>query len=212
MRGRKLWLIWGVLVALAVVIWRGEVRRSNEISALSVRETKRLLPAPIEEIGVVEIMIKGTMYRFERATNGKWFYHGIHDASQPGHEHSIDAAQSDTIANALTGFGRMQREQQVPLKGGDDEYGVSRPDIFIIVYRSGNEAPLARYAAGSVTPDGYSRYLLPVGEASIVTVPEFHITNLLNLIEAMKAGKPAPAQANATEAAAASAAVATPAR
>jgi len=196
MRGRKLWLIWGVLVALAVVIWRGEVRRSNEISAMSVRETKHLLPAPIEEIGVVEVMAKGTMHRFERAANGKWFYHGIHDASQPGHEHNIDPAQSDTIANALTGFGRMQREQTVPLKGGDDEYGVSRPDIFIIVYRSaGNEAPLARYAAGGNTPDGYSRYLLPVGESSIVTVPEFHITNLLNLIDAMKAKAAAPAGA-----------------
>ncbi len=201
MRGRKSWLIWGVLIVLAAVIWRGEVRRSNEISAMAVRETKRLLPAPIEEIGVVEVMLRGTMHRFERAANGKWFYHGIHDASQPGHEHSIDPAQSETIANALTGFGRMQREQNVPLKGGDDEYGVSRPDIFIIVYRAANEAPLARYAAGGTTPDGYSRYLLPVGESSIVTVPEFHITNLLNLIDAMKARAAAPANASAAPAA-----------
>ncbi len=209
MRGRKLWLIWGVLIVLAVVIWRGEVRRSNEISAMSVRETKRLLPAPIEEIGVVEVMVKGTMHRFERASNGKWFYHGIHDASQPGHEHSIDATQSEAIANAFTGFGRMQREQQVPLKGGDDEYGVSRPDIFIIVYRSANAEPLARYAAGNVTPDGYSRYLLPVGAAEIVTVPEFHITNLLNLIDAMKAKAPAAAAADPAAAPASTAAAMT---
>lgn len=210
MRGRKLWLIWGLLIVLAVVIWRGEVRRSNEISAMAVRDTKRLLPAPIEEVGVVEVMVRGTMHRFERASNGQWFYHGIHDASQPGHEHSIDPAQAETIANALTGFGRMQREQQVPLKGGDDEYGVSRPDIFIIVYRTASEAPLARYAAGGTTPDGYSRYLLPVGEASIVTVPEFHITNLLNLIEAMKAKS--AVLLNASAAPAAGGAAAKPAR
>ncbi len=210
MRGRKLWLIWGVLIVLAVVIWRGEVRRSSEISATSAREAKRLLPAPIEDIGVVEVMLKGTMHRFERAGNGKWFYHGIHDASQPGHEHSIDPAQSDTIANAFTGFGRMQGEQRIPLKGGDDEYGVSRPDIFIIVYHSANDAPLARFAAGSLTPDGYSRYLLPVGGAEIVTVPEFHITNLLTLIDAMKAKVAASAPANA--ATSTTAAAAKPAR
>ncbi len=193
MRGRKIWLIWGVLVALAIVIWRAEVERSNEISATPVRVTKRLLPAPIEEIGVVEVMVTGKMHRFERATNGKWFYHGIHDASQAGHEHGIDPAQSETIATAMTGFGRMQREQQIPLKAGDDEYGVIRPDIFITVYRGSADAPLARYAAGSLTPDGYGRYLLPVGSAEIVTVPEFHIKNLLDLIAAMKAMAPAVA-------------------
>lgn len=193
MRSRKLWLIWGVLIALAVIIWRGELKRSDEISAMSVRETRRLLPVPIEEISVVEVMVKGTMHRFERAANGQWFYHGVHDASQPGHEHQINAAQSDTIATAMTGFGRMQREQTIPLKGGDDEYGIARPDVFIIVYRSSTDAPLARYAAGNLAPDGYSRYLLPVGGAEIVTVPEFHITNLLGLIDAMKAGAPAAA-------------------
>ncbi len=216
MRGRRLWLIWGVLIALAVVIWRGEVRRSNEISAMSVRETKQLLPAPIEDIGVVEVMVKGTMHRFERAANGKWFYHGIHDASQAGHEHGIDPAQSETIATAMTGFGRIQREQKIPLKAGDDEYGVTRPDIFIVVYRGSADAPLARYAAGGVTPDGYGRYLLPVGGAEIVTVPEFHITNLLDLIAAMKAMAPAaatPAAASAsTPAASPASAPAAPAR
>lgn len=187
MRARKIWLIWGVLVALAVVIWHGEVRRSDEISAQSVRETRRLLPAPIEEIGVVELLVKATMHRFERAANGQWFYHGVHDATLAGHEHQINPAQADTIANALAGFGRLQPEQQIPLKGGADDYGIMRPDIFIIVYRTGADTPLARYAAGNVTPDGYSRYLLPVGSATIVTVPEFHLTNLLDLIAAMQA-------------------------
>ncbi len=201
MRGRKLWLLWGVLIALGVVIWRAEVQRSNEISAMSVRVSKRLLPAPIEEIGVVEIMVKGTMHRFERAASGKWFYHGIHDASQAGHEHGIDPVQAETIATALTGFGRMQREQQIPLKAGDDEYGVMRPDMFLMVYRSSADAPLARYAVGGVTPDGYARYLLPVGGAEIVTVPEFHIKNLLDLIAGMNvAANAAPADAKAAKA------------
>ncbi len=206
MRGRRLWLIWGLLALLAVVIWRAELQRSDEISAMSARETKRLLPLPIEEIGVVEVMAQGTMHRFERASNGLWFYHGIHDASQAGHEHTIDPAQSDTIAQAMTGFGRMQREQQIPLKGGDDEYGIARPEMFIIVYRTSTDAPLARYAAGNVTPDGYGRYLLPVGGNEIVTVPEFHMTNLLGLIDAMKSAAPVAASAGSAPAVPAAAA------
>lgn len=186
MRGRKIWLIWGVLIVLGAVIWHAEVQRSNEISAMSLRTENRLLPAPIDEISVVEIMVKGTMHRFERAENRQWFYHGIHDASQPGHEHGIDPAQSEAIATAMTGFGRMQGEQRIPLKAGEDEYGITRPDIFIIVYRNPTDEPLARYATGMITPDGYGRYLLPVGGAEIVTVPEFHIKNLLDLIDTMK--------------------------
>ncbi len=190
MRGRKLWLVWAVVIVLAAVIWQGELRRSAEISTVKPAESKRLLPVAIDDIGGVEIMVKGTMHRFERDGTGNWFYHGMHDVAQAGHEHRADPRQAEAIATAMTAFGRMQREQRIPLKDGSDEYGVTRPDIFIMVYRPGSSAPLARFAIGSVSPDGYSRYLLPVGGSDIVTVPEFHIKNLIGLIETMKAMRP----------------------
>ena len=190
MRGRRLWLVWAAVAVLAVVIWQGEVRRSAQIGAGTPTESKRLLPVPIGDVGGVEVMVKGTMHRFERDGGGIWFYHGMHDVAQAGHEHRADPRQAGTIATAMTAFGRMQREQRIPLKDGGDEYGVARPDIFIMVYRPGSDAPLARYAIGGLSPDGYSRYLLAVGASEIVTVPEFHIKNLLGLIDAMKTLRP----------------------
>ena len=114
--------------------------------------------------------------------------------------------ENQNSPDAYLNLGRMQGEQKIPLKSDSDEYGVKQPGIFITVYRSAGAAPLASYAAGNITPDGYGRYLLPVGSAEIVTVPEFHITNLLGLIDAMKA------MAAAAPAAAPAAAAATPAR
>ncbi len=184
-RGAQL-AIWAVVVALAGAIYIGEKRRSAEINAPVAREDKRLLPAAIEEIGIVEVMIKGTMHRFERDDQGLWYYHGMHDAAQAGHEHKTDPKAAEVIDKAMIAFGRMQKERSLPLKTEQDEFGVTRPDIFLMVYRPKSAEPLARYAVGSVATDTFSRYVLPVGSADVVTVPDFHIKNLLGLIEAMK--------------------------
>ena len=183
---KKLLLIWLVLAGLAVAIFFAEIKRSERISAPVIRESKRLLPAPIEDIRAVEIMSNGAMHRFERDLDGLWIYHGIHDDTQPEHEHVTDPKIAAIIDEAMVIFDRVQREQNIPLQAGEDEFGVTRPDIFIVVYRSKTEEPLARYAVGTTATDGVSRYVLPVGAAEIVTIPDFHIKNLLTLIDAVK--------------------------
>ncbi len=185
-RGTQL-VIWTAVAALAGAIYVGEKRRSAEINAPVARVDNRLLPVAIEEISIVEVMIKGAMHRFERDDQGLWYYHGMHDAAQAGHAHKTDPKVAATIDKAMIAFGRMQRERSLPLKAEQDEFGVTRPDIFIMVYRPKAAEPLARYAVGLVATDTFSRYLLPVGSADVVTVPDFHIKNLLALIEAMKA-------------------------
>ncbi len=187
MKRGTLLAIWAVVAALAAAIYIGEHKRSAEINAPVAREDKRLLPVDIDDIGIVEIMIKGTMHRFERDDQARWYYHGMHDAAQAGHEHKTDPKAAELIDQAMVAFGRMQKERSLPLKAEQDEFGVTRPDIFIMVYRAKAAEPLARYAVGSVATDTFSRYLLPVGSADVVTVPDFHIKNLLGLIEAMKA-------------------------
>jgi len=183
---KKLIFIWLVLVGLAVAIFFAEVKRSEKISAPVVRESKRLLPAPIEDIRAVEIMSKSAMHRFERDSAGLWIYHGTHDGTQSEHEHVTDPKVAAIIHDAMVIFDRVQREQSIPLQSGEDEFGVIRPDMFIVVYRSKSEEPLARYAVGTTATDGVSRYILPVGAAEIVTIPDFHIQNLLGLIDAVR--------------------------
>ena len=183
---KRLLVIWGVLLALAVVIFIGERQRSEQMGMSNQRVVPWLLPAPMEKLGAVEVMVKGSMHRFERDTEGRWFYHGVHDASKAEHGHSTDPQMATVIDKAMTAFGRVQREQKIAIKAGDDEYGVTRPDIFILVYLPNSDEPLARYAVGTTATDSVSRYVLPVGAAEIVTIPDFHIKNLLALIDAAK--------------------------
>ncbi len=103
------------------------------------------------------------------------------------HSHRPDPKAAALIEQAMVAFGRMQRERSLPLKADQDEYGVTRPEVLIMVYRPQSTEPLAQFAVGSVATDTFSRYLLPVGSTEVVTVPDFHIKNLMSLVEAMKA-------------------------
>jgi hypothetical protein len=63
--------------------------------------------------------------------------------------------------------------------------------MIILIYGKGSLQPLAQYAVGDVAPDGLSRYVLPVGSSYVVTIANYQIDNLLNLIRAVaeKPGK-----------------------
>ena len=183
---KRLIIIWGVLLVLAVVIFIGERQRSEQLGVSTQRVVPWLLPAPMEKLGAIEIMVKGSMHRFERDAEGRWFYHGVHGDSKAEHGHSTDPQMAALIDKAMIAFGRVQREQKIALKAGEDEFGVTRPDIFILVYLPKTDEPMARYAVGITATDKVSRYVLPVGAAEIVTIPDFHIKNMLALIDAVK--------------------------
>lgn len=185
------WVVLAVLAAAIVAIERND--RANMKAEEAARDERMLLPASIFDIGAVEILNKGTLHRFERDAAGVWFYHGIHAEAQAQHEHKVDPQAAARIDKAMTGFGRTRMERQFPLNVQADEFGVTRPEIFIMVYAPRAPQPLARYAVGIVAPDGVSRYVLPVGKSNVVTIPDFHIDNLLNLIASF-AATPAPAK------------------
>jgi hypothetical protein len=185
------WVLLGVLVAVIATIQHGD--RAAGRTEGEARDERRLLPAPIAEIGAVEILNKGTLYRFERDAAGAWFYHGIHAETQQQHEHTVDAAAAERIEKALAGFGRARKEREFPLNVQADEFGVTRPDIFIMTYLPKSTQPLSRYAVGILAPDNVSRYVLPVGSTTVVTIPDFQITNLLDLIASFEpASAPVP--------------------
>jgi hypothetical protein len=183
---KRLLLIWSVLVALGVMIFIGERERSDRLDSAGPRVIPWLLPVPVADLGAVEIMVKSSMHRFERDNDGRWFYHGAHDANKAEHAHTTDPTMAAVIDKAMITFGRIQREQKIPMTAGEDEFGVTRPDMFILVYRPKSDEPLARFAVGTLATDGVSRYILPVGAAEVVTIPDFHIKGLLALIDAVR--------------------------
>ena len=143
----------------------------------NARDERALLPVSIFEIGAVEILNKGTLYRFERDAKGMWFYHGIHAEAQAQHEHTVDPAAAERIEKAMIGFGRARKERDFPLNAQADEFGVTRPEIFIMAFPPQSTQPLSRYAVGIVAPDKLSRYVLPVGSTTVVTIADYHIDN-----------------------------------
>jgi hypothetical protein len=101
-------------------------------------------------------------------------------------------------------------ERDFPLQDGGRELGVATPSMVILAYRPQELQPLAQYAVGDIAPDKYSRYILPVGKAQVVTIANYQIGNLAALIEAVaqpgSAGGPG-AQARPTSQPAAAGAV-----
>jgi hypothetical protein len=178
------WLLLSALVAAIVLIERND-RATQANAPASARDERMLIPVSMGEVGAIEIAHNGTLHRFERDTSGTWFYHGVHTGNEQQHAHSSDPATAARIETALAGFGRARMERQFPLNVQNDEFGVTRPEIFIMVYQPGQTQPLSRYAVGTVAPDRLSRYVLPVGSTHVITIPEFHIDNLLSLIQAV---------------------------
>lgn len=197
-RGRRklaaVWLVLAALVATIVLIERSD-RKTQVNGQASARDERMLVPIAIGEVGAIEVAHNGTLHRFERDTSGAWFYHGVHTGNERQHAHASDPATAERIETALAGFGRARMERQFPLNIQNDEFGVTRPDIFIMVYRPRETQPLSRYAVGVVAPDKFSRYVLPVGSTHVVTIPEFHIDNLLSLIQAVGGNVPSPSKA-----------------
>ena len=183
---RKLIAVWLLLAALVIAIVLIERHdRAASTAPDTGRDERLLLPAPIEELGAIEVAQGGTLHRFERDTTGAWFYHGIHSETEKEHAHNSDSAQATRIDKAFAAFGRTRMERQFPLNIQADEFGVTRPEIFIMVYRPKQLQPLSRYAVGIVAPDNVSRYVLPVGSSWVVTIANFQIDNLLSLIQAV---------------------------
>lgn len=185
---RKLVVVWGLLLALVVVIVALNWTEPGDDEA-ATHPNRMLLPVPISQVEAIEIGHAGTMHRFERDASGAWFYHGVHMGTERDHSHQPDPQAAARIEQAFTGFERTQREREVPA-GEGNPYGVVTPEMIVLVYRAANAPPLAQYAIGDLAPDSVSRYVLPLGSPSVVTIPEYQIRNLLSLIQSFTAAAP----------------------
>jgi hypothetical protein len=188
------WLLLGALVLGIVVIELTEHLGAN--SAGGGEDARMLLPVPVGELGAIEIAEAGRLHRFERDSTGTWFYHGVHTGAQPAHTHDPDPARAERIERAFAAFGRTRVERDFVLDREGTAYGVTAPEILVLVYRPNQSQPLAQYAVGHVAPDTVSRYVLAVGSRTVVTIPTYQVDNLVVLIRAV-AGPSGPEPSSA---------------
>jgi Domain of unknown function (DUF4340) len=180
---RRLGVVWLVLAALVASIVVLEYRE-RWTSGSADDDARSLLAAPLDQLGAIEIADRGRLHRFERAASGSWFYHGTHAAGAAEHTHAADPELAERIAGAFVALSRARVEREFPLERDGAAYGVTTPDVLILVYRPGDAQPLAQYAVGHVAPDTASRYVMRVGRPVVVTIPGYQIDNLLSLVQA----------------------------
>jgi hypothetical protein len=179
-------IVWLLVAALAVVI--GAVQYVDHRRPLAGADeqgnARMLLPVPVEQLGALEIAVAGRLHRFERDATGAWLYHGVHTAAEAAHTHTADPALAARIERAVTAFGRTRIERDFALGREGAAYGVSPPEVLVLVYRPKQSQPLAQYAVGHVAPDTVSRYVLVVGRPVVATIPNYQVENLLALVRA----------------------------
>jgi Domain of unknown function (DUF4340) len=179
------WLMLAVLVGAIVAIELTEGRRSDRANEVDPR---LLLPVPVSTLGAIELVNAGRRHRFERDAAGAWFYHGAHTGAESGgHGHAADPAQTQRIGAVFAALGRARVEREFPRASEAKDYGVTTPQILILLYAPKEPQPLAQYAVGDVAPDTVSRYVERVGGSRVVTIPTYQIDNLLALLAAVEA-------------------------
>jgi Domain of unknown function (DUF4340) len=188
----RVWLIWAILAALIAVIVALQMRGHS--AAPEVHEThddapRMLFPMSIEaEVWALEIFEKGVLHRFERDAKGLWFYHahGAPKANDATHAHQTDPKQAEFIANALDGLGRTRREREFE-KSNSAEYGLNAPEMFVLLYAKDTAQLLDKITVGSMAPDGLSRYVSSNNYPKVVSIANYQVENLQNLLESVGA-------------------------
>jgi hypothetical protein len=177
------WLVLAVLVGAIVVIEYTDRRRAGSGGA-GASDARRLLSVPVEHLGAIEVAERGRLHRFERDASGTWFYHGIHTGATAAHTHTADPVLAERIERTIAAFGRTRIERDFALGREGAVYGVTTPEILVLLYRPNQSQPLAQYAVGNVAPDTLSQYVMLVGRPVVVTIPKYQIDNVLALIRA----------------------------
>jgi hypothetical protein len=69
------------------------------------------------------------------------------------------------ITTAFAGFDRTRMERDLPLQDGGKELGVATPKMVILAVPTSGTAARWRSMPWEISPDKYSRYILPIGKA-----------------------------------------------
>jgi hypothetical protein len=93
---------------------------------------------------------------------------------------------SKKIAKSLGGLGRARIERRFTLNE-EDPFGVTKPQMIVLVYMPLEVAPRSRYSVGDIAPDELSRYVHINDSLEVVSIANYQIRNLQNLIETVSA-------------------------
>jgi Domain of unknown function (DUF4340) len=159
-------------------------------STVASRRTNLLLPVSVAQAWAIEIVFAGKLTRFERDGAGTWFRHtGQHSHAAGGNAHVADPAQARIIDAAFDAFDGAAVETRI---GPADparlaQCGLAWPTLLVLFYARDSSAPLARLEFGG-TVDSLDRYARLAPDGAVVTVAEFEVRRLTELLRVVGAG------------------------
>jgi hypothetical protein len=153
-----------------------------------LRPAKRwLLPASMDRIWAVEILLDGKLHRLERDDAGGWFLHnGQHSHAKGAPAHIADPAQAQTIASVLSGLDEIQIETSRPEAAEPDSLaksGLDRPKTIVLFYARDNSQPLIRVEFGNLAKDGFAQYARVNRSGGIVEIAAYEAGHLVELLK-----------------------------
>jgi hypothetical protein len=153
--------------------------------------TSLLLPVSIDQVWAVEILFAGKLTRFERDGAGNWFLHvGQHSHVGNTNVHVADPAQAHLIAGVLQAFDQSTIEARVAHRVDATElkrFGLALPPLIVLLYGRDSSTELARLELGAVA-DSFDRYARLAPDGDVVTVAEFEVRRLTDLLKTLGAG------------------------
>ncbi|WP_156918035.1 DUF4340 domain-containing protein [Bradyrhizobium sp. Cp5.3] len=156
----------------------------------SSRGKSLLLPVSMAQVWALEILFAGKLTRFERDADGNWFRHlGQHNHAAGNVVHVADPEQARVIDAALRAFDASAIETRVGPADPSQlaRYGLNLPSLIVLVFVRDAAAPLARLEFGA-SADRLDRYARLAPNGAVVTVAEFEMHRLTELLRAVGAG------------------------
>ncbi len=165
--------------------------RAQAEPAVAQRGRSLFLPVSMAQIWAVEIVAAGKLTRFERDSAGHWFRHtGQHSHTANANAHVADPVQARLIAAALDSLDASAVETRVGRAtdaGQLAKFGLSYPPMIVLLYARDNSTEVARIEFGGAS-DSLDRYARLAPDGEVVTIAEFEIKRLTDLLKAVGAG------------------------
>jgi hypothetical protein len=151
------------------------------------RGAKLLLPVSIAQVWAIEIVSRGTLYRFERDPAGLWFHHvGQHVHTPGGFVHHADPALAPLIEAELAVLDRLPVARIVarhPDAAALASAGLEHPATILLLYSRDTAGPVARIELGNTAADGLDRYARVQQSDTLVIVPDDAAQHLATLLQ-----------------------------
>jgi hypothetical protein len=146
-----------------------------------------LLPVSIARAWAIEIVGRGSLYRFERDPAGLWFHHvGQHVHTPGGFVHHADPNLARLIEAEFSVLDRLpvalmvtRHPDATALTGA----GLDHPSMILLLYSRDTAGPVARIELGNAAANGVDRYARIQQTDTLVIVPDDAAQHLATLLQ-----------------------------